>query len=345
MNQTVLISLLVAGTGALATIASAIITAYATLHKDRPPRAPATESPEAPPAALPTTNPAPASPVASAPAVPHTASAPDAHVQGISRTYWRLVVVTVSLVAVVLVAGYGLGQYTKRRQLERILDVQGPARSYAALVNRALEGNKKYFFPGVTYLVTLEQSADGKSLISDRRIIYDLIALSDIASNENAFVEGYHSAYGVERIPGSDPEEVLDLHPAMQSWNLLFDLKKGERRQILTGARSVMPIRLNSARTVHAFQGLGPTEDAFCLPNNDGDAIEEVLIVVQSGSLPLYLPSGGREDAILAKASETRALPVRLSESEQPRKITSVVSRFRNIGKGEVACLRVGWGH
>jgi hypothetical protein len=312
-------NLLLAFIGAGATILAAIIGAYAAIRKDRA-ETPAGDSP--PPVTF--------------------------------RRYRRefaLVGVGLVLAVLVLVIGFAVGQSSneRRKELERQAEIGRQIKSYSSIVSEGLD-KKLYVLPSVVMLVTLERSADGRSIVSDRHIIYQLHALADISSdpskNGDAFVEEYHSSYDVDRVPGADREVDQEPKPKYKQWSVLFDVAKGERHPVITGTHVIMPIKLSAPHKEHMFERLGATEDAFCYPNYEGDVIEDLVIIVQSGSLKLSLPGSGNNDAVLQYADKsTQSVPAALFVSEYVGHAhESAVARFKNLKKGEIAGLRVGWG-
>lgn len=254
------------------------------------------------------------------------------------------------LAVTVLVVGYLFGRAADKRkaELELQAEIGRQTKSYSSLVSQGLAAHRRYVIPAAIMLVTLERTPDGKSIASDRHLVYELQGLSDItkdlAKNADAFVEQYHSHYNVDQVAGADLEHIQEDRPGMKQWSVLFDLPSGERHSVVTGAHVVMPIDIKGPHPEHMFERLGPNEDAFCYPNSDGDVIEEFVIVVQSGSLEIYLPGDGTEDAELQRANQkisTRA-DTFVSVASTHRHI-SLVTRFKNLQKGDVVGLKVGW--
>jgi hypothetical protein len=90
------------------------------------------------------------------------------------------------------------------------------------------------------------------------------------------------------------------------------------------------------------FHGLGPKEDAFCYPNDDGDVIGEVVIVVESKSLELFLPPG--DDAILLHSDDHQRVDANLySYGGGEHNYYTAVARFRNLQDKDVAGLKIAW--
>jgi len=313
MNSEVSVAII----GAMATVLASIVGAYASLKRDTTPGVAAT---------------------------PRVGSRSRVRAIGI-------VIVGAILAATVLVLGYQFGAAASSRnlELERRAQVGNLVKSYSSIIADGVEKQRRYAIPTIVMLITLEKTADGKFITSDRHIFYQLQALTDIskdpAKNEDAFREEYHSHYDVDHVPGSDPERIVEDRPGMQRWNVLFGMEKGGRHAVVTGAHVVMPIRLKSPRAPeHMFEGLGPTEDAFCYPNDDGDVIEELVIVVQSGSLDLYLPSEGNDDAVLQHDVKKQSVESDMFVSKaSSHKHVSLVARFSNVQKNDVVGLRVGW--
>ena len=256
----------------------------------------------------------------------------------------------VLLAAIILGFGYqfGINQTGRDEKQRHDRELAEEVKSYANVVAAGLP-DKKYVLPGVIYLVTLEKSPDGKSIVSDRHMIYQLQALSSISGdrskNGDAFVEEFHSTYAIDRVPGADPEEEVEPKETNKRWDVLFDVNKGERHPVLTGTHVVMPIPLSAPRKEHMFDRLQSSEDAYCYPNYEGDIIEELVIIVQSGSLRLTLPEEGRNDAVLQhadKSIQNQAASL-FTSSVGTHRHFSAVARFRNIQKGEIAGLRIGW--
>jgi hypothetical protein len=269
------------------------------------------------------------------------------------RKYWKetgIIGVGLLLAVVVLVVGYAAGRSADKRraELERQVEIGRQVKSYSSLLADGLTKQRRYVIPAAVMLVTLELSPDGKSINSDRHIIYELQGLSDIskdpARNEDAFVEQYHSHYDLDQVPGADPEHIQENKPSMKQWNVWFDLAQGERHAVVTGVHANMPLIVSAPHTEHMFDELGATEDAFCYPNTDGDVIEEFVIVIQSGSLELYLPNDGDDDAVLQHGLQKSSVTANMFISKAgPHPYRSVVGRFRNLQKGDVVGLRVGW--
>lgn len=314
MSETLIPTLIGAG----ATILAAIIGAYAAIRKDQ-----ATTPRGAPP--------------------------PPVTFHRYKREF-GLVGVGLLLAIVVLAVGFSVGKAAsvRRKQLEREAEISRQVQSYSRIVSEGLD-SKAYVLPGVVMLVTLARSADGKSILSDRHIIYQLHALTDISSdpskNGRAFVEEYHSSYDVDRVPGADREVEEEPKPKYKQWMVLFDVTKGERHPVVTGTHVLMPFNGPAQHKEHMFERLGAREDAFCYPNYEGDVIEELVIIVQSGTLDLTLPSNGENDAVLQHVDKTtNAVSALLFTSDAgSHRHSTVVARFKNIRKGEIAGLRVRW--
>jgi hypothetical protein len=263
---------------------------------------------------------------------------------------FTLLTVGLFLGLVVLLAGYAIGQNANKSkaELERKAQIGKEVRSYSDLVSQGIDAKKPYIIPSAVLIVNLERTADGKSIVSDRHMIYQLQGLTDISKepgkNGDAFVEEYHSRYNVDQVAGADPESVQEDRPSMKRWNVWFDLPAGERHALVTGAHVVMPFTLPSPHSEHMFTGLKANEDAFCYPNTEGDVIEELVIVVQSGTLDLYLPGSGDDDAVFQRGQSRQSMHADLFESKaSTHRHQSLVARFRNVQKNDIVGLRVGW--
>ena len=261
-----------------------------------------------------------------------------------------LIGVGLVLAVIVLGVGYTFGRSAdaRRAELQRQAEIGRQIKSYASVVADGLAKQRRYIIPVAVMLISLEHSADAKSINSDRHMIYELQGLSDISKdpgkNADAFVEQYHSHYNVDQIAGADPEHIQEDRPGMKQWNVWFDLARGERRSVITGSQVVMPTSVSAPHSEHMFDGLTATQDAFCYPNTDGDVIEEFVIVVQSESLDIYLPTDGDDDAVLQRGTERQSVHADMFISKaSTHKHRSLVARFRNLQKGDVVGLRVGW--
>jgi hypothetical protein len=262
---------------------------------------------------------------------------------------YTIIAIGFVLAATVVFAGYALGRLASARAAEtkRSRSIAQETQSYSELVSQGINAGKLYVLPSVVMLVSLERSADGRHINSDRRIVYGLQALTDIDPSKNAyaFIEGYHSDYPIQRVPGGDVERDVEPNPDSKTWQVLFGVPNGHRHAIVTGTHVVMPISLKPLHDVHMFKRLGSTEDAYCYPNLDGDVIEELVITIQSETLRLGLPNGGDGDAEIQHADGTTddlraSLYTSTNDGRGP---VSVVARFTNLKKGDVAGLRFGW--
>jgi hypothetical protein len=312
MNQSMIIALI----GAAATITAALIGAYVALSKNRPAEAPDETSAGAPP----------------------------------KKLRGRIVVVAgLVLAAIVVLAGFGLGKLATTREVlaKHSKDVDRETQSYSRLVSQGIDAGKLYILPSVVMLISVERSADGEHINSDRRIVYGLQALAELdpSKNANAFIEGYHSDYAIQRVPGADMEREVEPNPDSKTWQVLFGAGDGDRHTLVTATHVVMPINLKLQHDVHMFKRLGPTEDAYCYPNFDGDIIEELVIIIQSDSLRLILPNDGDGDAEIQHADATidNLRASLYTSSDNGAVLDSVVARFANLKKGDIAGLRFGW--
>jgi len=314
--------IVVALIGSLSTILAAAIGAYAAIKKDM-----AAAAAAAPPGATPA--------------------------RVTLRKYpkeFGLIGVGVLLAIIVLGVGYAFGRSAdaRRAELERQAEIGRQIKSFSSLLADGLAKQRRYVIPAAIMLISLERTADGKSINSDRHMIYELQGLSDISKdpgkNADAFVEQYHSHYNVDQVAGADPEHIQEDRPGMKQWNVWFDLARGERRSVVTGSHVIMPISVSAPHSEHMFDGLTATQDAFCYPNTDGDVIEEFVIVVQSESLDIYLPTDGDDDAVLQRGTQRQSVHADMFISKaSAHKHKSLVTRFRNLQKGDVVGLRVGW--
>lgn len=251
------------------------------------------------------------------------------------RNTYGVVALAVLLAAVIVVLGY-----LSANQVDRQL------RSYRKLVTAGLAKNKAYVIPGILMLIQLEKSADGKTLESTRHIFYELHTLQETHRDKPGFDEEYHTELGIiDRIPGADKEvqspknENLD---SEKSWDVYFDSSPGDRRIVLTGAHVLAANPLTKEHDIHMFTGLGPQEDAYCYPNEDDDVIGEVVIVVESKTLALYLPPG--DDAILLHGDKPTRMDASVySDPGREHVHYTAVARFHDLQTKDIAGLKVAW--
>ena len=157
----------------------------------------------------------------------------------------------------------------------------------------ARRANRDYVIETATMFVNLDGrgTEDGKRATVDVRIVYTIFALNQVSQ----FDEGYHSMQtnvNIDRIRGSEPEtELIEAAPTHKSWFVNTALAPGLHRTLVTGARYVYVLPLPNKRTVHGFTDLGPTDDAWCYPN-EADIIGEFTIVIQSFR-PIQTPKDG----------------------------------------------------
>lgn len=271
------------------------------------------------------------------------------------RRYWKeFALVGVGLVLAIAIVTVG-----------RFANSEYLTWGYLELVRQGEAKNKAWVFPSIMVLVTMEKSPDGKSIDVDKRTFYMLQALqnvnglgdknSDKGSTLPPYQESYQSTLGViHRIPGSEKEQP----ESDTSWNVNFDVTRGDRRSFITGAHLRMPMQLPS-RSSQLFGTLGPNEDEFYWPNfvgnNPGDVIEDLLIVVQSQSLDISLPNyqEGQDDEKDAyrvlKNSRVPVVPI-VSQVPSPQgnelekhAHKTIVARFESLKDYETAGLRVKW--
>lgn len=251
------------------------------------------------------------------------------------RKTYAVVALAVALAGVVVVLGY-----LSANQVDRQL------RSYRKLVTAGLAKNKPYVIPGILMLIQLEKGSDGKTLDSTRHIFYELHTLQETHRDKPGFDEEYHTKLGIiDRIPGADKEvqnaknENLD---SEKSWDVYFDSAPGDRRIVLTGAHVLAANPLVKEHDLHMFAGLGPKEDAYCYPNDEDDVIGEVVIVVESKTLDLYLPPG--DDAILLHEDKpTRVDAAVYSDPGRSHVHYTAVARFHDLQVKDIAGLKIAW--
>ena len=311
-------SMIVALIGASATIIAALIGAYAATRKDRSTGTPSER--------------------------------PEERRISTKRGYIVAAIGVVLHAAAVLVSGFNIGKIQVKREAANKLvhDASELTESYSQLAKDGLEAGKPYVLPSVVMLITVERSADGKSITSDRHIVYSVQSLKplDHEAHPEYFTESLHSAYPLQLIPGADREYVTEPNVDAKAWQVLFDLDKGKRHAVVTAGHVVMPSKLPDPHTVHMFTGLRSNEDAYCYPNT-GDLIEELVIIVQSTTLRLYLPNNGDGDAQVQHAdhkidnlhADLYPEPPRGGE----RNWTSAVARFEKLGSDDNAGLRIAW--
>ncbi len=256
MSEPMIIALI----GATATIIAALIGAYAALRKDR--------------AGFPE---------------PPTDGVPPRNRRGI-----YILVAGIVLAGIVLVAGYAFGKAETAREVQakQLRDVTQRTQSYAQLVSQGIGAGKLYVLPSVVMLVSVERSDDGKHQLRSTHCLRSAgIVRYRFIQKRECLRRGYHSDYPIERIPGADLEHDVEPNPDSKTWQVLLDaLNDGQRHAVITATHVVMPITLKPLHDVHMFKRLGPTEDAYCYPNFDGDIIEELVIIIQSETLR-FIPS------------------------------------------------------
>jgi hypothetical protein len=215
-------------------------------------------------------------------------------------------------------------------------------KSYKKLISIGLSENKSYVIPSLLMLIEIDKTADGTKIESSRHIVYQIHSLNDIHRDKPGFDEEYHSKFSIDYVPGADKEVLRENSPGMKKWNLFFDSPAGERRLIFTGADVISNNPIDGNHDIHMFEGLGPKEDAFCYPNDDGDIIDEVVIVIESKSLDLYLPPG--DNAILLHGDDHQRVDASLySYQGDDHHYYTGVARFHNLRNGDVAGLKIAW--
>jgi hypothetical protein len=258
------------------------------------------------------------------------------------------------LAGLVLLVGYWFGKQadSRRAKLQQAANIGKLTESYTSLINQGLTKHKRYIMPAVLLLVTLERSTKPNLIDCDRRIIYELQGLSTISKtpseNHNAFVEEYHSNgnFVIDPMTGTDPQSITENPATWKQWNVWFDLPAGGRRLVMTGAHTTIPLTgTPGLHNEHMFDALSPTEEGFFYPNDEGDIIEDLVIIVQSQSLDLYLPSSMDDNAVLQLGpAERRTIHTDAFISNAgSHKHQSFVARFENVAKGDIAGLRIGW--
>lgn len=259
----------------------------------------------------------------------------------------RLVIGVLVLVIGLLLVGISLGAAEQRRheELERAANASALASSYVKLISQGI-GKKPYVMPAVLMLVTLELSKDGKSILSDRRTFYYVQALEDLKRDGGTFSEEYHSHWNIEQIAGADSESITEgFESGKVGYNVEFELPKGNRHSVLTGAQAVTPLEIAAHRPpVHMFD-VGSRDDAYCYPNDQEDVIEELTIVVQSNSLKLSLPGYPDRDAARQNGKQVQYFePQIFTAQASSNHNSSIVARFRDVRPKEVVGVHIQWG-
>jgi hypothetical protein len=263
---------------------------------------------------------------------------------------WRMRGVILGVLVLViglLLVGISFGAAEQRRheELERAANANVLSSSYVKLISQGI-GKKPYVMPAVLMLITLELSKDGKSITSDRRTFYYVQALEDLKRDGGSFPEEYHSHWNIEQIAGADNESITEgFESGKVGYNVEFELPKGERHSLLTGAHTVTPLEVPSHRPpVHMFE-VGSHDDAYCYPNDQEDIIEELTIVVQSNSLKLSLPGYPDRDAARQNGKQVQYFaPQIFTAQASSNHNSSIVARFRDVRPKEVVGVHIQWG-
>jgi len=224
-------------------------------------------------------------------------------------------------------------------------DSIAPDKNLASLITAARKYKRDYVIESATMLVKLETSNQypGQTSAAEVQIVYTIFALTNVTT----FDEEYHSPAPnavVERIPGSDPESKLtDDKPTNKAWNVLLQLKTGERHTLTTKARYTYKLPFPGQRTIRDFHNLPPGDDVWGYPNTE-DVIGELTILVQS-KLPIKAPHDG--DALLADTHNKSQPTVKLSQPslQAPDKDTAVpnvlAAHWQNVMPGQAAELHL----
>ncbi len=204
--------------------------------------------------------------------------------------------------------------------------------------------HRDYVIESATMLVKLktDPAFPGQTSVGEVRLVYTILALTNVTT----FDEEFHSPLpnvNIERIRGSDPEsDFKEPAPTKKTWDVRVNLKAGERRTIVTGAKYTYTLPFPEKRNVHDFHDLTPREDVWGYPNTE-DVIGELTILVESDA-PLKTPRDG--DALLAEQihgqrvvhANTPAL--RAPEKESPAPYV-LVARWQKVMPGQLVELRL----
>lgn len=222
------------------------------------------------------------------------------------------------------------------------------------LMELGLEKQKDYVISKIIYYVqleelpTLEQCADPienhSHLCSKVSIIYDIIALKDITPEEDKFIEEFsvQSARLVDYLPGTEKETILSAEaPSKKIWKVSLDLKKYERKTVITNAYFVyndFPITRNNP----LFKTLGPKEDAYFYPNTSNDLVGSIEFIIESRTLKFY--DQQTQNAIMRTNGKNITPSFMIKKNEASCIKSNVVfSTFDSLPEGATAGLKVAW--
>jgi hypothetical protein len=156
-------------------------------------------------------------------------------------------------------------------------------------ITKGNELKKKYVLKSI--IQSYDAELIGKlrdTLLVKERITYDLLALEDIAKDEDVFVEDYSSVVAdkVERWFGTNRENTMHMGN-QQKYVVQIECKKGEGKTIVTGADFYyrFPLANDRNSTFRNFS-LAHNEDLWIYPNTE-DVVGKHTMIFNSRDLAL----------------------------------------------------------
>lgn len=208
---------------------------------------------------------------------------------------------------------------------------------------------RRYVLEAVTMTWRLDFAAGASQPKSaDVRTVYTIFALEDLSPEKGSdFAEQYHTGVPGARVvylQGSEQEKETERAVQNKQWSVLFSLKKGQRRTIVTGAKILYPAEMPGHGDSHGFGKLGAREQALYYPNLE-DVIGELTILVQSESMTLQQPQyddAGTWDEAWTKRDEAGPPTLTSSDSEGIRH-SVLTARWTKLVPKQNAGVRVRW--
>lgn len=212
---------------------------------------------------------------------------------------------------------------------------------------KGTELKKKYVLKSIVQTYDAELIGKSKdTLVVKERIIYDILALQDIAKAENIFKEGYSSnvAFKVERWFGNEREKLL--HMGNEStFYVHFECKKGESITMMTGADFyyTFPLKDNRFSPFRDYK-LASNEDLWIYPNEE-DVIGKLTMIWSSHDIKLQQISGAAFHTLTTgktNVNDDKDAFYNLDENSVSKN-NSVSATWKNILPDEQFALKIKW--
>ncbi len=221
--------------------------------------------------------------------------------------------------------------------------------SLPGLVQLGKKHGRRYVLEAVTMTWRLDFAAGAPQPKSaDVRTVYTIFALEDLSPEKGSdFSEQYHTGVPGARVAylqGTEQEKETERALQNKQWSVLFSLKKGQRKTVVTGAKILYPPDTPGQGESHGFGKLGAREQPFFYPNLE-DVIGELTVVVQSETMTLQQPrygDAGIWDEAWTKLDEASAPMLGSSDSEGIRH-SVLVARWTKLVPKKNAGLLARW--